>query len=478
MDWCTLLFWTLDMVQGFFLAYYKDGKYISNNCQVFIHYMKTGFLIDCIVVVPEWCITLLNMSGQARSAGDLGKIFKGARAVRALRVLRTLKFKAILNRIYDIIQSEYTFMVASLTQLFAFILLCNHVIACIWYAIGVSYWNSGHESWLDRGDIMLHPNSYRYGTALHWALTQFTPAGMGVSAVNFGERIFSILVLLLAMIAFSSIVGSITGFMTEIRRMSHNENKQSWLLRLYLKQNNVKLPLASRIEKYIDHQHNMKKDRIQRAAVTCLKELSQELHYELTHQVSSHQLLLHPLFDFINTNMKSVIWTICCSALTSHSFAQREEIFHYYKAAKNMFLLKVGNLEYVPYTTQLPLDPQPQAREPISEGALWTKWRHQGQLTALTPSELISVDPDAFSKAMLVHPHPWCVAVSYAERFVDFLNGLEPVRFIDILRETDFHMTAIHTCSTSWKERYLTIRAQVIVDQLQVDGTVGFDSSG
>merc|ERR1719240_1081034 len=120
-------------------------------------------------------------------------------------------------------------------------------------------------------------------------------------------------------------------------------------MRLYLKQNNVPGELSSRIQKYIEHLRKRKSTFVQVESVHFIKELSPELSYELTHQVFSHQLLLHPLFDFVNSNMKSVIWSICHSAVTSQSFAQSEEIFSFPQMAKMMFFLKAGHLEYIPF---------------------------------------------------------------------------------------------------------------------------------
>lgn len=301
------------MAQGFFLAYFEKGLYITNNLRIFINYMKTGFVVDCIVVLPEWCLIILNFSDEAHSFGELGKILKGARAVRIARMLRAfrvvlmLKFKGIISRIHDIIQNEHTFIVVSLVQLMGFILICNHLFACIWYAIGSQYWHSGRQSWLVSYETMLHSDTYMYATSLHWSLTQFTPAGMGVSATNNGERVFSIFVLIFAMVCFSSMVGGITSFMTQLRSLSHSENKQLWLMRLYLKQNNVPGELSSRIQKYIEHLQRRKNTFVQVESVLFIKELSPELSSELTHQVFSHQLLLHPLFNFVDSNMKSVI---------------------------------------------------------------------------------------------------------------------------------------------------------------------------
>jgi len=317
--------------------------------------------------------------------------------------MRMLKFKGMINRVYDIIQSEYTFIIVNLSQLLGVVLLLNHVLACGWYAVGLHYWTDNRESWFDSRDIMNYPLQYRYATSIHWSLTQFTPAGMGISASNFGERIYSIFVLLFAMLGFSSIVGSITSFMTNLRRMANHENEEMWLMRLYLRQHRASKYLICRIEKYLDYRNQVKKECVQKESVPCLKGLSQELASQLKLEICRGPLLDLPLFRMLRNQMQVVMRSICCEALKFQLFAENDEIFCFPDLAKQMYFLNSGNLEYIILSEagqERPLDPPPLPREAISEPVLWIEWIHQGALTALNPTELVLLDPDAFSKTM------------------------------------------------------------------------------
>merc|ERR1740121_2724377 len=126
-------------------------------------------------------MSLLDVGSEEGSQGGpsdlvgLGRILRATRAVRMLRLLRVLKLKRIVNTVYDMIDSEYTFIVLDLCRLLMFILALNHIIACTWYAIGNSAYGRGARSWLDlaftdygsEDDIL-----WKYTTALHWSLTQ------------------------------------------------------------------------------------------------------------------------------------------------------------------------------------------------------------------------------------------------------------------------------------------------------------------
>merc|ERR1712007_90170 len=110
-----------------------------------------------------------------------------------------------------------------------------------------------------------------------------------------------------------------------------------------------------------------------------------------------------------------------------------------------------------------PIKPEPEEGEPIAEGALWTEWRHQGQLIALKPSDLIVVDPHHFCECMRVHPQPWFLSAHYASLFATYLNvDAKKENFSDIIRDEEFFTTAVKSCkNTPWKTHQSIMRKQL-----------------
>merc|ERR1719277_2137023 len=195
------------MVQGFFLGYYEKGQVVTDSRLIVRNYVRTWLPVDMVVVVPEWAMMLVLGGPDAGSRNlGLGKFAKIARVARVLRLVRLLKMKKLLNLLADRIENEYTFILFQLTQLLCFVLVLNHVIACSWYVVGRLTRDAGITNWVDVGQVNGTKTVYLYATSLHWSLTQFTPASMEISARNLWERLFSICVLLFAMLVFSSIV--------------------------------------------------------------------------------------------------------------------------------------------------------------------------------------------------------------------------------------------------------------------------------
>jgi len=447
-DMIALAFWTGDMLQGFVLGYYKNGHYVTSHWQILKHYFMTWFIIDVIVVVPEWYGQIDNgfrlNSKEGNQISGFMSVFKGARVFRMIRLVRLLKLQRIINMLYDIIESEYTFIFVNLFKLLIFVLVFNHAIACAWYEVG-KYPPPGKPSWVQVGLDSQDTIMYNYTTALHWSLTQFTPASMDVSAKNVYERTFSIIVLFFAMVAFSSIVGSITGSMTSLRNMKNDELKQFWLLRRYLNQRSIDPKLAVRIFKFLEHQSRSQSNLVQARNIAVLKMLSEALHNELTHSLHSPHLLGHPFFMYVDQNMKVVMHKLCRFGLTNQSYAEGEIVFGIGDEGKKMYFVKRNKEPTLPnfqYTMidRSKLDPPPKSLEAIAEAVMWTTWRHQGDLMATNSADLLVMDPGQFVEVMSVHPRPWFFAKKYARHFLGHMNrpGTDPhdfVRDADFLRE-------------------------------------------
>merc|ERR1712100_190361 len=95
----------------------------------------------------------------------------------------------------------------------------NHLIACVWYGLHENF-RGNLETW---GTMFLPESSetaYNYATSLHWSLTQLTPASMEVHPRNVHERFFNICVVILAMVAFTSLISSITNAMNHLRDLN------------------------------------------------------------------------------------------------------------------------------------------------------------------------------------------------------------------------------------------------------------------
>merc|ERR1719352_682635 len=202
----------------------------------------------------------------------------------------------------------------------------NHFIACAWFAmtlfdVGPS-WVEFHS--LERKDVSW---LYQYVTSFHWAITQFTPASMHVQPQNIVERIYAVIVVILGLVGFSYLVGSITGSLTELRRMNEDSVKQFWNLRRFMKKSQVPIELRMRIEKYLEHAYTIQKNCLTNSNLPILKLLTNQLRNELNWVMSMPHLVIHPLFSYLSSDLPAVAQHIATEALSRQSLARNEAAF-------------------------------------------------------------------------------------------------------------------------------------------------------
>eukprot|EP00913_Durusdinium_trenchii_P029860 g27980.t1 len=248
-----------------------QGVEMGGRDEILKNYLKTWFLIDVLTLGPDWTLEIMAYATAASgtsSDGSVGtsgsesmRLLRVFRVVRVARLLRLLKVKWLLETIGDAIpMSDYTSIVATLgvkrvdhfspirrvAQMMAILLYLNHVIACVFFA--TTTLGSYKTSWTDRY------------VALHWSLTQFTPAAMDVQPQNPLERAYTISVVIFALVGFSYVVGDISSCLTQLRNMSETSSKEFRKLRNFMRMHNVPRQLALRVTKFAEHAYSKQRE--------------------------------------------------------------------------------------------------------------------------------------------------------------------------------------------------------------------------
>jgi hypothetical protein len=444
MGWLTLSFWSLDMISSIFTGYYDNGKLVMDQKKIIKKYLRGWFWLDCMVVLPDWGMKIM---GSVVNIAGLGRILRVARVMRVLRLLRLLKLKKLFNIVYDLIDSEVMFIVVNLIKLLTLILIMNHFVACMWYLVGrLTKEQNAPKNWLqDRGLTPVWGTTliWKYLTSLHWSITQFTPASMDVSATNSSERLFSIVILFWALVALSSIIGSVSASMTALRNMSSDENKQFWILRRYLKQKGISRALQQRIIKYSEFQHEKSSKAVLPGTVKLLGSLSEQFQIQLAHEMNSPFMLDHPFFcKMAGTQgtvagegdvMAMTLSKLCHHALRTASYAFNEIVFNPGDEGERMYFVKVGSLEYT-LIDQTSLGTPVGPNLWVSEASLWAVWRHRGRLVARrNVNEAMALVPSSFVEVCRLHPRPWYFARNYGIEFVKYVNSIGTKAQTDVI---------------------------------------------
>ncbi|CAK0892891.1 unnamed protein product, partial [Prorocentrum cordatum] len=129
-DWCSAVFWTLDILLNFRTGYMaSDGLLEMRRDRVARHYIRSWFVPDLIVTIFDWVFLLISTGG----TGILRVVKAVSRARRALRLLRMPKVNATFNQIVGAMNSESMSIVAGLVKFLLILILVTHYVACVWY---------------------------------------------------------------------------------------------------------------------------------------------------------------------------------------------------------------------------------------------------------------------------------------------------------------------------------------------------------
>ena len=438
MDWLTMLFWTFDIAVGFLTGFIRKGEVVMNPSQIALHYISTWFIIDAAVVGFDWFSTIQSSTSEV---GDFGRIFRTLRTVRMLRLLRLWKLKRVLADMQDMIDSEYLYTLASLGKLLGFILIINHLIACVWFSVSVAMRESGTASWVAEHNMSNKGVGWQYATSLHWTLTQFTPASMEVFPENVTERAMAVVVLIFSLVAFSSFLASISASMTALRNQSQETTKQFWILRRFLKQEQIAKPVVGKVLKYVEHCHAQQIVRIQPENVMLLTMLSvglrEELHYELTYT----KMVSHPLIRILVAEQEMFMVKICTAATSTRTMAPTETLFHPGEAAHHMYFMVHGDLAYI-LQDESPISPPISKGEALAEAALWLPWFHSGTSFAQIASEVLVMDPLIFGTVAARYIATWRMCSKFAHLFQEAFMEVGPS---DVFRKEDFYDIAVNS---------------------------------
>ncbi|OLP94221.1 Potassium voltage-gated channel subfamily H member 6 [Symbiodinium microadriaticum] len=408
----TLAFWSLDILACFCVGYYaKDGTLVVSLARIAKQYLLSWFPLDVVIVSIDWIIVLaLVTEEEGKSAGLMraGKMLRALRVLRTLRLLRLAKLRQLLNKLQDQVDSEHISVLLDIVKLLILIIFINHFIACAWYLVGCNPPNN-ESSWLvaefsviscdDPVDDLL---LYKYTTAMHWSLTQFTPASMGVQPQNTIERSFAIGVLLFALLVFSSFVASLTGATTSLRKMTGRHSSQLWLLRKFLRQRGISLDLQVRINRYINVVLTNTQRYVQYSDVELFGHLSGPLHNELQTELNKPRLLIHPFFVNMLDKFEALMRKVCCSVPVEMALSRGDVLFNGGEEAQHMYFLCSGEGDYwhVESKTFHSLG----AEQWFCEAVLWTPWVHQGRVRAKSETELISLSSLKFRDVLSEYP--------------------------------------------------------------------------
>lgn len=331
----------------------------------------------------------------------MGKSVRIIRLLRALRLLRLVKLQSKFAELVQHIRSEVLETMAGLARMTCSMLMLAHYIACGWYAVG--RYLEADMTWLLANEMDQNDVWYCYTTSLHWAVTQFTPAGMEVHPYNSVERIFTVLILLCSLVFFSSCLSGASQAITQLRNINAEQRKQNVLLRKYLRESRVSYDLGKRIWGFLQHNHYAYQKRVHEKDIVILNVCPALLVRDLRKEVFAPSIIRHPFFFQYSVSEPWMLADICM-AITEITLSYQEELFARGDPGVAMYFISTGHMGYTTKRLYRNLGMQHErdvgGGDWACEAALWVKWQHLGWLLATTSCELFRMHGDKFRQTL------------------------------------------------------------------------------
>eukprot|EP00928_Gymnodinium_smaydae_P023348 TRINITY_DN19309_c0_g1_i1.p1 TRINITY_DN19309_c0_g1~~TRINITY_DN19309_c0_g1_i1.p1 ORF type:complete len:827 (-),score=113.19 TRINITY_DN19309_c0_g1_i1:298-2778(-) len=438
MEWTTLIFWTLDMPASLLTGYISKGATVMHPRKIFWNYLRTWFLLDCLVQIPDWVVTIMNlMTVQEEGSGggtNVSGLLRIIRAVRVLRLLRVAKLKKYLQEVKDRIESESVFAFVAVVQLSLSIVVVNHFLGSCWYFIGDLTQSLSMRSWIERYKIADEPLSFRYTSSVYFSLTSFALSSSTLDAQNSIERVYLIFLTIVGMMTFSFFVSKVTLSLIALQNIHGETSKQFWLLRRYLRQHHVSNSLKLKVIRFLEYKAATRQETVPESRLTLLNMLSDNLRSDLTYQVSFVNLSRHPLVGFAEGISGKIVKGLVGRVLSLKTFSEDDVIFQRGTLTSFMYYVTSGVWTHSKTSsiTKTTLITDVEVDDWLCEQALWVSWACRGDCIAATDSSLILIDVWAFAEAMQESQAMWACMCSYAEVFIENLNGLDHSEHTDV----------------------------------------------
>jgi hypothetical protein len=441
MDSLTLVYWTLNVPHTLTMGYEAGLAIVTSPWLILLRYLKSWFFVDLLVLVPDWAIVVLSFDRGERvtscdstvEGAQAVKLLRNLRIVRLVRLTRIARLKKLWQLVNERIMSQSLSIAANIVSMLLLLLAISHFISCAWYAISDSM--EGDDRWLIRYSMDEKKWNYLYATCLHWSLTQFTPAPMNIQPQNFVERVFTISVVVCALVGFSYVVGSITGSLAQLRSLKEEESKLFWDLRVYLKRNNVDQTLSVRIQRYLQHAWRYQAQNKTYPQIKILTILSEQLQNELLFQLHSQHLTVYPLIEKLEQVSKVTAYRLARTAISTKQLANHDPLFILGEKPSHMYITTSGQLRYTRVTSEGDpvVEVVDKGEDWIAEPVLWsTEWYHLGDCTAVETSSLTLVNPHHFCQEARRNPSAWALVTTYCVRFLKWLNATNYDELSDI----------------------------------------------
>lgn len=417
MSWVTRIFWTFDVPLSCITGYIHDnGEVEMDPKQILLRYASSWLVFDLALVIFEWSEIFWRgvLVDTGALAGRTTKIF------RLIRLLRVLRMRQAMVSFVERIRSENVVLLAEILKIMLVIVGIAHLVACLWYWIGTREGEA--MSWVKTDGWDQEALHYRYATCLHWSLSQLTGGMDEIHPKNAPERVFAIVVFLIAFIAAAVFISNITSSLTRLDIIKSRRATQVSILRRYLAQHGISQRLMQRIQRNAFHALSEREKYKPEAEVDLICLLSETLRVEIHFEMYAPMFSGHDFFAAYCEECPHVMRHVCHRAISTQVLTKGDLLFCAGELPPDpkMYVVRAGTLLYTSIHGDQKFLGTGQV---VAEPALWTSWVHRGICVANGECRVCILNAKEFASIVCQFDHSDFDPCRYAGAYVHDLNA-------------------------------------------------------
>lgn len=411
--WFSCFFWSLNIPVSCLTGYIRgDGSVEMRFKQALRNYLTTWFSFDLFTVVLD-VIEVANID----VAGSFWKFRKAFSVIRLLRLVRVVRSSPAIKFLTENVRSEEVQLMGTIARIIMMMVFVNHIMACIWWAVGVQSSNDLASRWITVYKVEDAPLIQRYTMSFHWSLALFA-GNETQNPQNETELVLTVISLFFATISSWIFSSRVTTAMTQLQFITSHQISQVVTLRRYLNERGISRRLAGRVQQNAQFAIEEQKRNVLEENVELLKLISTPLLVELHFEIFSPVIMEHPFFRCYNEINSVGVLKVCHAAVSSLKLLHGDLLFSELERPSNprMFFVVDGTVEYARTKSA----EEARSGDWFAESVLWIQWTHVGTARAIERSTVYALDSEKFREALSTFPSDH--ARLYAEKFAELTN--------------------------------------------------------
>jgi len=293
-------------------------------------------------------------------------------------------------------------VVMSMVKNVVIIVALAHFISCVWW--GIADTDDKSHTWIGVYGYDDKPFGYRYTSSLQWSLLLFAGGMEEMMPTNTLERSYAIVAFLLAYVIAAIFVSNLTSSMTQLHMLTSHRTQSLFILKRYLYQNGISKKLVLRVLRNAQQAFSERQRTMPEESVSLLNEVSEPLRIDIHFEMYARFFGVHPFFEHYMEQCPEVMRLVCHRAVSLLLVSHGDVIFNHGEIPTNpkMYFLCSGECVCVHCHWA---DAYLNEGTWISEGSLWTRWKHRGMLAAVADTRLCVLDAKTFQDIVAEFDH-------------------------------------------------------------------------